>query len=187
MTGEYADELAVIGQALADSADLLIYGCNFGEGVLGKEAAARLAELTGADIAASDDPTGSAALGGDWELEYQLGSIETPFLISAGAQNYWDGLLAAHTVADDFDDGGGGSTDYSGNDGTQNWTNSWQETEANGATSGNLTVDNGRTVVSGYALNLITNNAGDAITREVDLTGSHVGNVEFLVRAKTKA
>jgi hypothetical protein len=36
----------------------------------------RLSELTGADIAASANPTGNAALGGDWELEVQIGRIE---------------------------------------------------------------------------------------------------------------
>src|SRR4028119_2159448 len=35
----------------------------------------RLSELTGADIAASANPTGNAALGGDWELEVQTGQI----------------------------------------------------------------------------------------------------------------
>ena len=36
----------------------------------------RLSELTGADIAASANPTGKAALGGGWELEVQIGHIE---------------------------------------------------------------------------------------------------------------
>ena len=39
-------------------ADLLIYGCNFGQGEAGQEAMETLAELTGADIAASTDRTG---------------------------------------------------------------------------------------------------------------------------------
>ena len=55
MQGEYADELSLISQALSDDADFLIYGCNFGEGQVGQTAASKLAELTGADIAASDD------------------------------------------------------------------------------------------------------------------------------------
>ncbi|MEG4634804.1 DUF4347 domain-containing protein, partial [Microcoleus sp. AR_TQ3_B6] len=36
----------------------------------------RLSELTGADIAASANPTGNAALGGNWELEVKIGRIE---------------------------------------------------------------------------------------------------------------
>src|SRR4028118_424178 len=36
----------------------------------------RLSELTGANIAASANPTGNATLGGDWELEVKIGRIE---------------------------------------------------------------------------------------------------------------
>jgi hypothetical protein len=43
----------------------------------------RLSELTGADIAASANLTGNAALGGDWELEVQTGLIETPIPFNA--------------------------------------------------------------------------------------------------------
>ena len=51
----------------------------------------RLSELTAADIAASANPTGNAALGGDWELEVQIGRIEaTPIQALA-----YSGILAA--------------------------------------------------------------------------------------------
>src|SRR4028118_780093 len=51
----------------------------------------RLSELTGADIAASANLTGNAALGGDWELEVQIGRIEaTPIKALA-----YSGILAA--------------------------------------------------------------------------------------------
>ncbi len=65
MLGKYADELGMIGQALSDDADILVYGCNFGEGDLGQGAATKLAEITGADVAASTDDTGHARRGGD--------------------------------------------------------------------------------------------------------------------------
>ena len=61
---------------LSENADLLIYGCNFAEGQVGENAADTLANLTGADIAASDDLTGHASLGGDWDLEYRSGEID---------------------------------------------------------------------------------------------------------------
>ena len=98
MHGEYADELAIINQALSDEADWLIYGCNFGEGEIGWEAASRLAALTGADIAASDDLTGSADLGGNWELEVETGKIETIVAVNAEVQHLWSGILADTTV-----------------------------------------------------------------------------------------
>jgi len=74
---QYGEELAVIAKALSDKGDILIYGCNFGESAVGAEAVDALAQATGADVSASNDLTGSAHLGGDWDLEVQAGSIET--------------------------------------------------------------------------------------------------------------
>ena len=111
MNGVYADELAAIGQSLSEKADLLIYGCNFGQGELGGDAAARLAQLTGADVAASIDLTGHADLGGDWDLEYSVGSIETGVAFTADARQTWDGLLMTLTSTGEFT-----VNDPSGND-----------------------------------------------------------------------
>ncbi|MSS75707.1 MAG: DUF4347 domain-containing protein [Methyloglobulus sp.] len=89
MQGQYADELAVIKQHLSADADILVCGCNFGEGLLCQVATARLAQLTSADIADSTDQTGSAALGGNWALENRVGSIETQAINTTN----WEGLL----------------------------------------------------------------------------------------------
>ncbi|MBM2811232.1 MAG: hypothetical protein HW416_1991, partial [Chloroflexi bacterium] len=94
MNDAYADELAVIGQSLSEKADLLIYGCNFGQGERGAEAAMRLAQLTGADVAASTDDTGNASLGGDWDLEHQTGQIDTNIAVSAEVQQDWSHVMA---------------------------------------------------------------------------------------------
>ncbi len=120
MQEEYADELATISQALSQEADLLVYGCNFGEGGSGTEAANLLAALTGADVAASSDLTGAEALGGDWDLEMQTGTIETDVIVDEQAQEVFTGVLDITTglVADwTFD---ADATDSSGNsyDGT---------------------------------------------------------------------
>ncbi|GKS64187.1 hypothetical protein YTPLAS72_14910 [Nitrospira sp.] len=97
MTGQYADELATIQQALSEQADLLVYGCNFAEGEVGQEAVTLLSQLTGADVAASTDATGFADLGGDWDLEVQTGSIETQVAINYETQMDWVGLLDIST------------------------------------------------------------------------------------------
>ena len=94
MGDAYAGTLANIGSALSETGDILIYGCNFGEGVAGQQAALQFSLLTGADIAASDDPTGSAAQGGDWDLEITTGSIETQVAVEPANQESWDHLLA---------------------------------------------------------------------------------------------
>jgi len=85
----YADHLAAIGRSLTDDGDLLLYGCNVGAGAVGESFVERLAELTDADVAASDDLTGGVAIGGDWALEVASGAISsvTP-LSSAATQEY---------------------------------------------------------------------------------------------------
>ena len=74
---QYSDSLSAWGNALDVNADLLIYGCNLAESTQGETFINQLAQITGADVAASDDLTGHASLGGDWDLEYQAGEVET--------------------------------------------------------------------------------------------------------------
>ncbi len=66
--GERAGELADIGAALNEDGDLLLYGCNVAAGPIGADFVQRLARVTGADVAASEDLTGSAATG--WRLAF---------------------------------------------------------------------------------------------------------------------
>jgi uncharacterized delta-60 repeat protein len=91
---QYSDSLSAWGNALDVNADLLIYGCNLAESAQGEQFIERLAQLTGADVAASDDLTGNANLGGDWELEYVAGDVETEIVLDPQAQSEWAGLLA---------------------------------------------------------------------------------------------
>ncbi|MAT50657.1 MAG: hypothetical protein CMK32_05685, partial [Porticoccaceae bacterium] len=113
MGAEYGDELTAIGSALSDDGDILTYGCDFTGGDKGVEAAKMLARLTGADVAGSSDATGDALQGGDWELETQVGTIDSAFL----AIDSYDGLLApaafASTPADQVI-AEGGALDFSG-------------------------------------------------------------------------
>jgi len=76
--GEQAPALAQIASHLAPGADLLLYGCSVAQGESGQAFVNSLSgALNGADIAASTDRTGALALGGDWDLEYWAGQIET--------------------------------------------------------------------------------------------------------------
>nr|WP_175563594.1 DUF4347 domain-containing protein [Pseudoxanthobacter soli] len=75
-----ADDLARIGAALAPGGDILLYGCDVAAGEEGRDFIGRLAELTGANVAASETPTGAADRGGDWRLEARVGSVTTPVL-----------------------------------------------------------------------------------------------------------
>jgi hypothetical protein len=96
----YDDALAAWGNALGSKADLLFYGCDLAGGEGGAAFVDSLAELTGADVAASIDLTGSALLGGDWGLEYERGAIETGLAFGDGVQQTWSATLAAPVVDD---------------------------------------------------------------------------------------
>ncbi len=72
----YQQQLASIGSALSSTGDILLYGCNVAQGDVGAQFIASLAQYTGADVAASVDATGAAALGGDWVLEASVGQVD---------------------------------------------------------------------------------------------------------------
>jgi large repetitive protein len=91
MEGAHRAWLESIGQSLSANADILIYGCDFTSGEEGLAAASLLSAITGADVAASTDKTGNAELGGDWELETEIGLIEAQSL----SLEAWRGVLAA--------------------------------------------------------------------------------------------
>jgi hypothetical protein len=79
----YAAQLSAWQESLAEGADILLYGCNVAEGK-GMEFVADLAGATGADVAASDNLTGAAMLGGDWILETSTGAIQGRVLTATG-------------------------------------------------------------------------------------------------------
>ena len=94
----YAGELGQIGQHLNAGGDLLIYGCNVAAGTDGAAFIDRLGQLTGSDVAASTDVTGSSTFKGDWTLEASSGHIETTAM--ALDRTGWSGELAVETVYD---------------------------------------------------------------------------------------
>ncbi|WP_293366727.1 SdrD B-like domain-containing protein, partial [Microcoleus sp. CAWBG50] len=78
--------------------EILLYGCNVAATEAGVAFVQRLSQLTGANIAASDNLTGSAALGGDWVLEVTTGKIETPLAFSQEAREAYSGVLIPLTL-----------------------------------------------------------------------------------------
>ncbi|NOX43742.1 MAG: DUF4347 domain-containing protein [Gammaproteobacteria bacterium] len=94
LSNNYQSEMNTIRQALAEDSDLLVHSCNTGRGAAGRNFVEELAMVTGADVAASDDLTGSTAQGADWELEISSGSIETGSPFSAAALRDFSDVLA---------------------------------------------------------------------------------------------
>lgn len=90
----HSAELQALGQALTTNGDILLYGCNVANGEQGQALLSNLATITQADIAASDNRTGSLMFGGDWTLEVSKGNIDTAVLHD---DNYV-GLLASGTL-----------------------------------------------------------------------------------------
>ncbi|MFZ4525577.1 MAG: DUF4347 domain-containing protein [Chlorobium sp.] len=96
---DYAATLSQIGSALSPAGDILLYGCNVAAGDEGRAFVESVARLTQADVAASDDVTGSAALGGDWVLEVESGRVESAPIAIAG----FDGTLAIASSGSNYD------------------------------------------------------------------------------------
>ncbi|NVJ91788.1 MAG: DUF4347 domain-containing protein [Methylocystaceae bacterium] len=89
-----ADTLALIGASLNENGDMMLYGCNVGADGEGQGFIDQVAQLTGADVAASDDLTGAESLGGDWDLEVNAGFVEA----TAISSDSYERVLAVPTV-----------------------------------------------------------------------------------------
>ncbi len=73
---------------VSSDADLMLYGCSIASTDEGKEFVENLSSLTGMDVEASTNLTGHVSLGGDWNLEYTAGTIETAIAFSVDVENY---------------------------------------------------------------------------------------------------
>ena len=95
------------GNALTENGDILLYGCDVAAGETGKNFVKRLSEITGADVAASNDLTGNQALGGDWDLEIATGKIEATVPFNQEAMKDYESTLANFDVTVATDNGTG--------------------------------------------------------------------------------
>ena len=175
----YAYVIQSWGEALKADADLLLYGCDLAGSGKGQALINDLATLTGADVAASTDLTGSNLLGGDWDLEYTVGDIETDVAFSSQAQQDWTGVLATENVRDEFD-----AVGYSGNNGTKDWASPWIEVNDDGTpTGGQYTVwsepVNGLPTGLGLRIGEPDIAAVNYIQRAVDLSGATSATLTF--------
>ena len=78
---------------LVEGADILLYGCHVGRGAVGQRFVSRLAQLSGADVAASTNVTGSSTNGADWKLERSVGIVESPLAIGSATQRNYEGVF----------------------------------------------------------------------------------------------
>ena len=102
-----ATDVAAWGAHLSGGADLLLYGCDLAASAEGQRLLDTLASLSGADLAASTDATGAAALGGDWVLEHRIGQVESRVALSEPGQRSYRDLLDTFVVTSTADSGSG--------------------------------------------------------------------------------
>jgi Ca2+-binding RTX toxin-like protein len=96
-----------------DVANLLLYGCNVAAGDAGEEFIEKLQALTGADIAASKTMTGSAAKGGNWELEVTTAKAVATLAFEPATLKNYSAILGTLT--------GAGAVWYYDNNGSGIW------------------------------------------------------------------
>jgi Ca2+-binding RTX toxin-like protein len=80
--------------------EILLYGCQVAAGETGMVFVKLLSELTGASVAASQNLTGSAAKGGDWELEVKTGKIKTPLALKPEVLASYSHVLSLFKIND---------------------------------------------------------------------------------------
>ncbi|MBF0368285.1 MAG: tandem-95 repeat protein [Magnetococcales bacterium] len=149
LTG-YTNSLSSWSESLTGDADILIYGCNVGSDAQGLALLDSLSELTGADVAASDDLTGSADQGGDWELEVATGAIQAESPLSFLAMESYSDILATVTW-----DGDAGDFDWNT---ASNWDTDTTPTSADDVVIDAQEID-------------ITLSSGTAAINSLDVTG----------------
>ncbi|WRH68814.1 MAG: DUF4347 domain-containing protein [Planktothrix sp. GU0601_MAG3] len=99
---QYSTKLSQWQASLTENADILLYGCNVASGSLGQSFVTNLSQLTQADIAASENLTGSIQFSRDWNLEYATGTIEAGLAFDNQTLFNYEGVLLNTLVDESF-------------------------------------------------------------------------------------
>ncbi|MCP5352150.1 MAG: DUF4347 domain-containing protein, partial [Chromatiales bacterium] len=182
LTAAQRTALVDIGRSLSANGDILVYGCDFAAGDVGRKAVDDIAHLTGADVAASSDRTGAADMGGNWSFEVAQGLVESAIVIDAptrevgawvlsvlsdvgvGAGNalsdnvtntlsLWVDAADSSTVAVDGGNNVTGWTDKSGHGATALPTGTFVNTQQPSYTGTGVAFDDNNTESLGWTLN----------------------------------
>ncbi|MGB7891150.1 MAG: DUF4347 domain-containing protein, partial [Microcoleus sp.] len=80
-------------KAFSEKADILLLACRVGAGKSGIAFVRKLRELTGANIAASNNLIGSEKLGGNWQLNIRAGRVKTAIAFETKTQETYSAVL----------------------------------------------------------------------------------------------
>ncbi|MGK7905497.1 MAG: DUF4347 domain-containing protein [Hormoscilla sp.] len=105
----YESKLSQWTEALSPEACMLVYASQVAGDDRGKELIDSLGEITGAMMAASEDDTGNAGAGGDWNLEYSTGEIVADLALTPEVREAYSGLLSSVITVTNTNDSGAGS------------------------------------------------------------------------------
>ncbi len=100
-------EISTWGNALTPESDILLYGCDFAASNSGQNIVRNLAQLTGADVAASIDATGNASLQANWDFEFRQGIVAADAGTVQSAATNWQGSLLTYVVTNTNNAGAG--------------------------------------------------------------------------------
>ncbi|MEH2462372.1 FG-GAP-like repeat-containing protein [Nostoc sp.] len=84
------------------AAEILIYGCEVARGESGKTFIEQLHQLTGANIAASAQKIGNTQQGKTWELEVNIGQIDSTLALQPEIREAYLGVFANFATATNF-------------------------------------------------------------------------------------
>ncbi|WP_440967260.1 DUF4347 domain-containing protein [Massilia sp. GER05] len=164
----HAGALATIGRSLAAAGDILLYGCEVGQGAAGAAFLEQLSDYTGSDVAASTGLTGAAALGGDWHLEAHVGTITArPLAAPAFAGTL---ALVGGTVNNDRLAGTAGADSMTGGAGDDVLVGS----------AGNDTMDGGANGAYGDTVDYSAGPAGVSVNLAAGTARDNWGNTDTL-------
>jgi hypothetical protein len=93
MLSVFAAELQDWAKALKPEAELLLYGCQIGQGERGRDLVSCLSELIGVRVAASETKTGHAALEGNWSLEIRTGEVKAMLAFAPATMAAYRGVF----------------------------------------------------------------------------------------------
>ncbi len=157
---QYAPQLQ---QCFTTGKYLLLYGCNVAAGDAGAEFIQKLHQLTGAEIAASAQRTGSTGKGGNWELEVRTGDFVPSLAFLPQMMATYTGVLSEPNdiIAQAISTGINGSGTFS----------------ASGVIGDNPNISSGD--VDLYQVQL---NAGNSLNASVDASGTIGSSLDSYLR-----
>ena len=80
------EEFAFLSRYIEHNGEVFIYGCDVAKSDEGKVFVDTLSLFLGVDVAASDNLTGAAEKGGDWQFEYSTSNVDSKSFLLSGTE-----------------------------------------------------------------------------------------------------